>query len=205
MLLGVCLGDALGSPCEFGSPPVSSYTGTFHAGWTLKHTNRYGYTVIHQAGQVTDDSEMTASLLAVVASGEYSKEKAVRAYHDFVNSGTHSIGKNTRILFHGYKCVANYDKRYATAFDTRSKREAAQSNGHLMRVSPLALINDQEDRDRFVEIDTSITNPSRICVAAAKIYVSVLRLAFERNRTQATEPTVTQMAIRKCVEMRAKG
>merc|ERR1712228_779140 len=94
-------------------------------------------------------------------------------------------GGNTRKLFHGYKNPAHYHKRFAGQFDTQDKRESVQSNGHLMRASPLSLIEDEDHRRKAVAEDVSITNPSSISVEATQIYVTALRLALGLRADEA--------------------
>merc|ERR1711879_1140470 len=92
------------------------------------------------------------------------------------------IGKNTKSIFQGYKNPEFYEKRILQVFDTDEKKEAAQSNGCLMRAAPLALVDDP----RIPEIDCSITNPSTVAVQCVKIYWECLRFFPGRSTRTCT-------------------
>lgn len=194
MLVGVAYGDAMGAPCEFASSAkaitcTGDLTDIF---WHAKRTNQYGFTVEHRAAQVTDDAEMTMACLRVVASG-YRRGKAIHAYHDLVNSGTYSIGTNTRKLLHGYKRLDMYEKRYSERFATAAAIEASQSNGHLMRASPFALIDDLATRREVTRLDTLLTNPSSTAQQAAHLYVESLRVCLDATDIESARSSVRSL------------
>jgi ADP-ribosylglycohydrolase/uridine kinase len=194
MLKGVAVGDACGSPHEFG-PPGSTFTGNIKL--QHKHTNRYGYRTEYSLYQVTDDTEMTIALLHAMGTdksgGGYTLDRALCAYHEFVCSGTHSLGKNTRALLFGYKTnvPSAYKAKFIESFPDTAAREAAQSNGHLMRCSPFALIcRDEALRRNLVEADTMLTNPSQVAVQIALIYTDLLAVLLIRQGQEFDEPTL---------------
>lgn len=162
MMLAAALGDSLGAPCEYGQSP-SRFTGSFHDGWKQRRTNQWGFTVEHVVGQVTDDTEMMAALLGSIltSSGDYVRDNVIKAYIEWANSGTYSLGTNTRALLKGVKTVSSYEKRFVKAFPDDAAKERSQSNGHLMRCAPLALlICDDNSLHKTIQTDVSITNPS---------------------------------------------
>lgn len=175
MLLGVAYGDALGSPCELKSNEMqpSLCTGEFHTSWIHKRKNQYGFCVEYALGQVTDDTEMTIACLKTLSIG-YTKERAIKQYHDFVNSGTYSLGTNTKSLFHGYKNSKMFKKRYDSKFSTNEAIEQSQSNGFLMRASPISFIDNASLRHNIAMIDSMITNPSLIARRVGLFYVDLL-------------------------------
>ena len=178
MLIGVAYGDALGAPCEFNGmgPNVPN---RITDQWFLEKRNQYNFRVRLQPGQVTDDTEMTIALMHALKSG-HGKIAALREYHAFVNSGTYMLGTNTKALLHGYKSIKLYDKRFATRFSSRKAIDNAQSNGHLMRASPLSLVDDSNTRKALTQLDTLLTNPSAMAQRISVIYVNMLHecLAF---------------------------
>ena len=93
VMLAAALGDALGAPCEYGKSP-SRFTGAFHDEWKHRRTNQWGFIVEHEVGQVTDDTEMMTALLGSImdSSGIYVRSKVIKAYMDWANSGTFSLG-----------------------------------------------------------------------------------------------------------------
>ncbi len=80
-------------------------------------------------------------------------------------------------------------------FPNAEKRDAAQSNGHLMRASPLALVEDQDRRGRAVRKDTALTNPSSCAQNAASTYVELL------HGTASLDPEKAQASVRQRTEV----
>lgn len=107
------------------------------------------------------------------------------------------MGKNTRRLFAGYSKPETYAARYAKAFPNKDAVEVAQSNGFLMRASPLALIEDPTERGQAIDVDTALTNPSGLCRSFCQLYVAALRAALT---VEGTEPAAAQAAVRKVVQ-----
>lgn len=170
MLMGAFLGDALGAPHEF-RPHNKVYTGLLEHE-THMHTQFQGTKTL-AVSQVTDDSEMTLTLLRqLIADGGYVKDNVTLAYLRWANSGGWMMGKNTRALLKGVKTLKGYQGRL------NKQRESGvrpQSNGAMMRCSPLALL---WDNTPVVE-DCSITNDDAIAIDCNLIYVSALRFALQ--------------------------
>ena len=141
--------------------------------WFISHRSRYGQYHFYEKGQATDDTEMSIANMRTLSKG-YSLDEAIKGYLHFVNSGTRSLGTNTRKLFHGYKTASLFWDRYNKQFPSSEAIEANQSNGHLMRASPLALITDARARELATKIDTMITNPSDVALEVSRIFVDVL-------------------------------
>lgn len=194
MLLGVAYGDALGAPCEFnGTGP--SVPDRFCDTWFFEKRNQYNFRMRLQPGQVTDDTEMTIALMRALSKG-HGKLVAVKEYHSFVNSGTYCLGTNTKSLLHGYKSVKLFDKRYHAKFCNHVSIEEAMSNGHLMRISPAALVDDDSIREKLVLLDTMLTNPSRTSLRIASLYVSLLRFFLQSTDVDACRDAVKQLCER---------
>ena len=179
MLWGVALGDALGAPYEFkyGKIPYSS---SLQPG---------------QRDYVTDDTEMTLALAQclVEQNGKYHPDKAVLSYIQWVGSNPIDVGNNTKTLFRHPLTIDNAHalKKYRAVHNELIKEpldRQSQSNGHLMRASPLGIlfVTHPESVNPFGEkwwlLDTQLSNFHPTCVAAADVY---FRMIFNilHNRT----------------------
>lgn len=184
--------DALLAPYEALSGNKThprDYKGRITESTFYKRKTRFGHYCEYAAGQGTDDSEMTRILLTHVVRGKVD-ESLITSYIRWANSGTESLGSNTRRLLHGFKGLETYWKRFKKVFgisdDTEEivfgateAMERQQSNGHLMRCSPLALIDDPEGRKAAILLDCGITNPSSVCFKVTVIYLEVLRALLQ--------------------------
>jgi ADP-ribosylglycohydrolase len=98
---------------------------------------------------------------------------------EWANSGINSMGRNTRELFKGITTYKGYTKRYSSKFGEDSdENDWTQSNGCLMRCSPLSLL----PRDTYllaVEADCKLTNPHPICIESNTVYSVVLKNLLE--------------------------
>jgi ADP-ribosylglycohydrolase len=185
-LYGLAMGDALGAPHEFTRWNKHEYDGT------LRHRAKVFYRfqnreLWYAVGQTTDDTEMTMALLGALVKGrgEYRRDLAVEAYLAWANSGNIGMGKNTRALFKKGKTVNSYEKAYAELYGTEEQRQKSQSNGCLMRCSPLAIMLciDHETRMKAAERDCRLTNPSDVAVDACRTYVTLLAYLIHEERT----------------------
>jgi ADP-ribosylglycohydrolase len=182
MFIGAFLGDALGAPHEFRVNANVPYTGILeHQAF---HVSRYQGTRKLAVGQCTDDTEMTLTLLrALIRDQSYNRENVLKDYITWANSGGWMLGKNTRYLFKGIKTIKGYNNRMA-------KIESSQSNGSLMRASPLALLDTNEP----VIEDCNLTNPNKINLDCNLIYVTALRLALQGTFAQQIYNTIKPLA-----------
>lgn len=178
MLFGVALGDALGVPHEFRHNKKNVYTGKLQYHPSMR--NRFtGKETMFPIGTVSDDTEMTISLFSSMkrkdSSYYYDSKDALKSYLAWANDGMPKMmGVNTRKLFKGVKTLKGYENRAKKVFSS----EISQSNGCLMRCSPLALIEDAKERMVSVESDCKLTNPTSICIEVCKVYVEGLRMAL---------------------------
>lgn len=186
-LAGGFLGDALGAPHEFRYNSHLEYTGelihptVFKTRWTEARSM--------PPGQVTDDSEMTMALIwSILKCKGYNPKEAVNQYIEWANSGTYMLGNNTRYLFKGIKAkkeeqrIKTFSNRYKKKFesevpweleDFEEKVPDCQSNGSLMRCSPLALF-----QEPYEYIDCSLTNPNQINREAISIFIHAIRMCY---------------------------
>lgn len=160
------MGDALGAPHEFRQNACNVYAGKLEL--QAFRFNRFTKeTKYFPTGSASDDSEMLLALLRTIEDGEYCPDRALRAYLDWANSGCPHLGKNTRALFHGVKTVRGYTNR----MNKMLQNEVSQSNGSLMRCSPLALVKDWK---KAAILDCDLSSPNPINTDCSLVYLSWL-------------------------------
>ncbi|MBS0122628.1 inositol monophosphatase family protein [Thetidibacter halocola] len=151
-LLGQLSGDALGSAVEFGSAASIARS---HKQGVTRLVDGGTWNLI--AGQPTDDSEMALALArALVAKGGFDAATVAQAYIRWRDSAPFDIGMTTSA---GIAALA----RGAAA------RPDSQSNGALMRVSPVGILaaGDPALAARLGAEDASLTHPHPVCVSAS--------------------------------------
>ena len=173
MLWGAAVGDALGTPHEFRTGvKLSEYTGLLE--FAPISQSRWQGRRRGVVGQYSDDTEMTLALATSLATFEtYVKEGAVLEYLKWANSGSPFMGRNTRALLKGVKTVRGYEARFEKTFGNTAQETWTQSNGCLMRCSPLAVLG--EEAANAARVDCAITNPSPVCLDACEAYVCAIR------------------------------
>lgn len=154
VLLGGCIGDILGSTNEgktFDSIRATEMVTKFH-------TNTY-----------TDDTELTLVLARYLALNHDDEihliaQKVHEMYRDIVTTSNRSYSSNTRcILTNWSRCML------AGSSDT---------NGSIMRIAPMALINCKSDRKLYDKIKLVMLcthGESKNAVDASFIHVKILR------------------------------
>lgn len=167
MLTGSALGDALGAPHEFRySLPLSEYTGKleYHQMMVSRfHGKRFG-----AIAQVSDDTELVLALAnSLIRKRKYDRNDVILSYEEWANSKPIGMGVNTRNLFYGVKTVSGFE-------DRRVKFKPTQSNGSLMRSSPLFLLDPESQI-----ADVQLTNPGNVNEFASLIYLNTLRRLYE--------------------------
>ena len=184
MLLGVALGDALGVPFEFRfSLPLSEYDGTLkYKGKINSQWQGVRYMVV---GQVSDDTEMTLALAnSLIQNNEhpdYNREKVILAYESWANSGNIGMGTNTRSLLKGVTTIKGFENRYKRGMNGTLKGmkydnlTLVQSNGSLMRCTPLALIPEKDDFLKALKEDVYLTNPNNVNYECGLVYLTAIR------------------------------
>lgn len=168
MLMGVALGDALGAPYEFNKGLLKEYNGKVDR--VIKIRTRYQGTWEFPVGSVTDDTEMTLALAnSLTKIGYYDRDDVVLSYMNWANSDTKSMGGNTRALFKGVKTIKGYESRYSKIEDP----DLLQSNGALMRCTPLALFGLDE-----LIADVMLTNPNLVAFWTNFVYINAVKMAL---------------------------
>jgi len=195
MILGGALGDALGAPHEFKNQK-KDYNGTLTKKIVLM--NRWMGARTSALGQTTDDTEMTLCLWrSILENGYYDTDYTLTQYLEWANTpGTWAMGRNTRALFHGIKTKKGYDKRYDQI--CKPEHASSQSNGSLMRCSPIALLGLFQPNEwrHASEQDCSLSNPNDMNKTVNRIYIKALISALKGKSKAFIYRTLSNMARR---------
>lgn len=187
-IFGLALGDALGAPHEFY---IKKYEYTGKLEFPIERFNRYKKTfeTYGSIGSVTDDTQMTFKLwnallnCSVKSICKFNETLVVEEYLKFANESKF-LGKNTRELFKGIKQYKSYKKRFEKKFVNQEIKEQTQSNGALMRCSPIAFFDNYLS---LINQDCKLTNPSSIALQTEIIYVSLLREIITNQQNQQSQ------------------
>lgn len=184
MIISILSGDSCGSQFEFDSSLEYHDKLEYKLSVFYKRTHTRKYGVI---GQYSDDSEMTLVLLRhIMSKGGYDSKEMAMNYMSWANEACF-LGRNTRALFKGVKTYQGYVNRYKKQFKTQDDINGSQSNGGLMRCTPLVLLPDHY-REEAVKADCGLTNPSPIAIATNIAYIRALRSLIEgKSVDQAIE------------------
>ena len=171
LLLGQFAGDALGAQVEFESS--RSIAVRFPSG---VRTIQDGGPFNTLAGQPTDDSEMALALARSLVRNEgYDVDDVAAAYVDWYLSGPFDIGTTTQAGCGAGARAAQRNQPVAAAMRSAANAQS-QSNGGLMRISPIALAA-QDDATQAINDameDAKLTHPHPVCVAANAVFVAAL-------------------------------
>ena len=174
-VLGALVGDAAGAVLEFFGGPIET-ADVAHA-----LTMPGGGTWAVAPGQITDDGELTMSLLgALVEAPESPREAAATRYAEWVASGPFDIGATTArslgclrdATFAARARVAGLDVAMAEA--ARERCMPSKANGSLMRATPLGVWGARRDDAALVAAardDARLSHPNPACVDACVAYV----------------------------------
>lgn len=173
--LGQLCGDALGSMVEFRD--AASIHRQHPDGLHAIGPSPVWKTL---SGQPTDDSELALMLArTLLLDRSYTPHRVARAYVHWLDSAPFDIGGTI-----GQAVGAMQDAVRQGASPLQAARSHAnshsQSNGALMRQSPLAIWGaslEPEELDRIVRQDTRLTHPNRVCQDASAAYVIALAAA----------------------------
>jgi ADP-ribosyl-[dinitrogen reductase] hydrolase len=174
--LGVCLGDALGTPHEHSHGP--EYTGLLQ--YRMVQRIRYQSNREGPPGQVSDDATMTTALLwQILTDKDWVRDHVILEYLRWAPEASGSLGKNTRQLMIGVKTVQGFLNRRA-----RIDLSNVQSNGSLMRAFPLVLLLIFQPQTAFQKAvqDTDITNPNPVNEDATLVYLLMLQAALNNEK-----------------------
>jgi ADP-ribosylglycohydrolase/fructose-1,6-bisphosphatase/inositol monophosphatase family enzyme len=171
-LLGQLAGDALGGLVEFRS--VETIRARYPDG--LRDLADGG-TWHNLAGQPTDDSEMALSLARMlVHRGKYEPGPALDAYVHWWPDAWDRGGTLSQAL--GPASRADTTEERLAVVRTAASR-TSQSNGCLMRISPLGIFaagRPVEGAD-WARADAELTHPHPVCKDACAVYVAAVATA----------------------------
>jgi len=182
-LLGVAVGDALGTTLEFQrigplpfNPPVTGAHRDVTGGGPFRL----------EAGQVTDDTQMAIALcVSMMESGGFKADKVGNAYVAWTRHAF-DIGNQTRAtLGQIARGTAGRDAGLSVWLDSGKK---AAGNGSLMRTVPIALFyQDEAERRREVSMeDAALTHFDPRCQLACAAYNGAIAFAVEASEGFAT-------------------
>ncbi len=160
LLLGLHVGDSLGSTVEFSpARPRDNF-----------HTEMLGggpFDLL--AGDPTDDTEMMICLLRTLSTfGRLNPEDYVKNLLSWFHSNPRDIGHTISVA------LARLDRgRHYT--ESGMNDEYSQGNGSLMRCAPLALIHFDEEA---ITLQCSITHAHQTCIDADLIFINSLQMCL---------------------------
>ena len=198
-MLGQLAGDALGSLVEFRS--ASEIRRMYPRGPRLLED---GGTFDTIAGQPTDDSELALMLArSIVAGSGYDPELAAQAYYYWYKSHPFDIGTTTAQAFRSVT-QARVDDNSVAAAMRGAASTSSQSNGSLMRISPLAIWGHQLSAAQVAEAaraDSALTHAHPVCQEACAVYSVALAHAVATGSPPAdVYATALNWVERECSE-----
>jgi ADP-ribosyl-[dinitrogen reductase] hydrolase len=193
-LLGQLAGDTLGGLVEFCRP--EAIKARYPAG--VREMAKGG-TWNNIAGQPTDDSEMALALARMlVRDHRYEQKAALDAYLGWWKHAWDRGSTISQSLRAGATGKTQPERLYRA---TASANQSSQSNGSLMRISPLGIFGAgrHEEVIEWAKADSQITHPNPVCVASVAVYVAAISHAIE---TGADGSAIAEVAIK---ESRRQG
>ena len=124
------------------------------------------------AGQPTDDSELALALARTLAGRtDYDAEAVAASYGRWYTSDPFDVGPTTRAAV---SAAARAATGKAAAARTAARRDS-QSNGSLMRVSPIGVwARDPDTAARAAWQDSELSHPHPVCAAACAAYAAAI-------------------------------
>ena len=166
-LLGQVIGDSLGSLVEFQprGPIARAYPGGVRR-------LRDGGTWNTIAGQPTDNSELALALARTLAGRQtFSAEAVAEAYGHWFASGPFDCG-NTTARALGAAARASSGKAAAAR---AAADQDSESNGSLMRVSPIGIWAASPDEAASAAMaNSALSHPNPVCVIACGAYAAAI-------------------------------
>lgn len=175
--IGQISGDALGSLVEFQRPEEIARR---HPGGVRVLVDGGVWSTL--AGQPTDDSELALMLArSLVRKEAFDAERILRAYVHWFESQPFDIGDTTQAALSAAASALREGTVDPIAAAARSARADSQSNGALMRVSPLGIFGHAADPEALAAWaceDATLTHPHPVCKDASAVYAVVLARAI---------------------------
>jgi ADP-ribosylglycohydrolase len=189
-LLGMVVGDSLGSQVEFQD--ARTIRARYPDGVRDLAESPVWRTL---AGQPTDDSELGLVLArSLVRTGRYDPEDAASAYGHWYASGPFDIGGTTALAFGAAAgAAANKAETARRAADRNS-----QSNGSLMRIAPIGVwAADPDEAAAAADMDSALSHPHPVCRAACAAFAAAIAAALagaDRPGMMATALRIARQA-----------
>lgn len=140
-MVGMAIGDALGSQYEFGPPHPDDFAPEFGVG-------AFG----HGIGEWTDDTSMALPILEAVARGESLRDEAVLGWivgeWDEWAKTAKDVGTQTRQVLDRLDGIHTEQAARAAAKANHESTGRSAGNGSLMRTAPVALAYLEDGRER---------------------------------------------------------
>lgn len=181
VLLGQAVGDALGVPYEFGTPPA--------AGEPARMTG--GGLGPYAAGEWSDDTQMAACVALVSAGGaDLTTDEALdRVAENFLRwrrDGATDVGVQTsRVLGASKRYVGRaVDRLTRAAAEHAARNSRSAGNGALMRTAIVGL-SALDDRERTAEAArrvAALTHADPLAVDSAVLWSEAVRVAVVEKR-----------------------
>ena len=167
-LFGQVIGDNLGSLVEFQTEQKIARLYP-HGVTDLSDGGQWGLLT----GQATDDSELALTLArTLLETGSYDREVVAAAYGEWYISDPFDVGTTTEWALSA-AAEANEGSKAEAA--SRNANADSQSNGSLMRVSPIGIwARLPEVADRFGREDSLLSHPNEVCVDACGVYTAAI-------------------------------
>lgn len=165
-LFGQLAGDSLGSLVEF-QPPAR--IGRLYPDGVRDLADGGTWNLL--AGQPTDDSELALTLArTLVRDGTFDAEAVFDSYRRWLSSSPFDVGA-------------------ATVAGLRGQPDPeSQSNGALMRVSPLGIFGARHSSEQVAEwaaADAGLTHPNPVCRQVSSLYARAVALAVREGPTSS--------------------
>ena len=180
-LLGQFAGDALGSLVEFQD--ALSIQERYPQGVRSLENSPVWNTL---AGQPTDDSELALMLArSLVQSKDFDQVAIATAYAYWYRSHPFDIGNTTQQALSAAAAALDQNINPAEAAK-QTANPNSQSNGALMRVSPLAVFGHATtdmQLAKWARLDAQLTHPHPVCQDANALFVLTVRHALTTGNT----------------------
>ncbi len=170
-MLGLVIGDALGSQVEFQSR--TAIAAIYPDGVGDLADSPVWNTL---AGQPTDDSELGLTLArSLVRTGRYDSEDAAAAYGRWYAGDPFDCGQATALAFGAAAAVRTGKARAAHSAASKT----TQANGSLMRIAPIGVWASGPDEAAAVAAeDSALSHPHPVCRTACAAFAAAISVAL---------------------------
>jgi ADP-ribosylglycohydrolase len=170
-IYGALVGDACGSVLEFYNGRITDkvITNAMHM--------RGGGVLNVGPGQVTDDGELTMALISILrnvkSTDPYPIDAVALAYSNWHNSHPFDEGQT---CFRAFNFIGNYNTDLPSEkmmINSEKYNMFSQSNGALMRATPIAVYYYDQDYDTIAahaRLDAKLSHPNEVCQDVNAVY-----------------------------------